>query len=69
MRQPPAQQPEEARADAESIRSTPWDLTMPADLADRPASKPFAEPLQGLSIREVSEPDVFAHFFGTFRLL
>lgn len=55
-------------ADSEAMRSAPWDLTMPADLPVRPASRPFDEPLNGLSMREVVEPDVFAHFFGHFRL-
>jgi hypothetical protein len=43
---------------------TVWDATRPAEL-DRPApSQPFREPLKGVSIREVLEPDVFRHFFG-----
>jgi hypothetical protein len=45
--------------------SAPWDSTRPAELDAAPASPPFREPLQGVAIREVSEPDVFRHFFGT----
>jgi hypothetical protein len=42
----------------------PWDATRPAEL-ERPApSQPFREPLKGVAIREVTEPDVFRHFFG-----
>jgi hypothetical protein len=42
----------------------PWDSTRPAELEVRPASQPFHEPMQGVAIREVDEPDVFRHFFG-----
>jgi hypothetical protein len=42
----------------------PWDSTRPAELEARPASQPFREPMQGVAIREVTEPDVFRHFFG-----
>jgi hypothetical protein len=44
--------------------SVPWDSTRPAELDTRPASLPFREPMQGVAIREVTEPDVFRHFFG-----
>jgi hypothetical protein len=42
-----------------------WADTAPADL-DGPVttSEPFREVLNGLSTREVTEPDVFRHFFG-----
>jgi hypothetical protein len=44
--------------------AAPWDATRPAEL-ERPApSQPFREPLHGVAIREVLEPDVFRHFFG-----
>jgi hypothetical protein len=42
----------------------PWDSTMPAPLDPAPMSQPFSEALVGLSTREVTEPDVFHHFFG-----
>jgi hypothetical protein len=54
--------------DSDFMHSTsvgsPWDNTMPAALDPAPVSMPFTEPLQGLSTREVHEPEVFAHFFG-----
>jgi len=42
-----------------------WKNTMPASLMDvaRPP-KPFQEALDGLSMREVDEPEIFQHFFG-----
>ena len=44
----------------------PWDATRPAELeALTVPSQPFREPVNGLAIREVNEPDVFRHFFGT----
>lgn len=44
--------------------SAPWDSTRPAELDAAGPPMPFQEPLQGVSIREVTEPDVFRHFFG-----
>lgn len=41
-----------------------WDATRPAELEPAHPPRPFVEPLQGLSLREVDEPDVFRHFFG-----
>ncbi len=43
----------------------PWDSTRPAGLDSSVPSQPFREPVDGLAIREVNEPDVFRHFFGT----
>jgi hypothetical protein len=43
---------------------SPWGATMPAALDPAPVSQPFVERLEGLSMREVVEPDVFHHFFG-----
>jgi hypothetical protein len=38
---------------------------MPASLMDTIAPpKPFREALDGLSMREVDEPEIFQHFFG-----
>lgn len=37
---------------------------MPAGLDTPRPSQPFEEPLRGMAIREVIEPQVFAHFFG-----
>jgi hypothetical protein len=50
---------------AESVQA--WDSTRPADFEPARASQPFHEPLEGLAIREVNEPDLFRHFFGTPR--
>ncbi len=42
-----------------------WDSTRPATLLDLPRpSEAFREPLAGVAVREVTEPDVFRHFFG-----
>jgi hypothetical protein len=43
----------------------PWDATLPAELEPAPPPQPFREALGGLAVREVHEPDVFRHFFGT----
>lgn len=42
-----------------------WAETMPSgfDLTAQP-SDPFSEPLPGLAIREVKEPEIFRLFFG-----
>ncbi len=45
-------------------RGSPWDITMPAELDSPRPSQPFEEPLRGMAIREVIEPQVFSHFFG-----
>lgn len=44
--------------------NAPWDATRPAELEVPVPSQPFREPVNGLAIREVNEPDVFRHFFG-----
>jgi hypothetical protein len=49
---------------AASAFQSPWDATMPASLDAGPESQPFREPLDGMVMREVNEPDVFRHFFG-----
>ncbi len=41
-----------------------WNVTLPAALSAAPESTPFREAMQGLVMREVSEPEVFRHFFG-----
>ena len=46
--------------------STVWDATRPAGLDPLPVPpSPFREALSGIAVREVSEPDVFRHFFGS----
>ncbi|MDQ6627572.1 MAG: hypothetical protein M3Z29_03855 [Pseudomonadota bacterium] len=41
-----------------------WDATRPATLEPAVSSGPFREPLRGVAVREVEEPEVFRHFFG-----
>lgn len=41
-----------------------WAETMPADFDAMQQSDPFQEPLKGLDIREVNEPEIFKAFFG-----
>ena len=53
-----------ASGDAETRRGRPWDITMPAGLDSPRPSQPFEEPLRGMVIREVIEPQIFRHFFG-----
>jgi len=43
---------------------SPWRATMPVTLDPAPVSQPFVERLDGLAMREVSDRDVFRHFFG-----
>jgi len=43
----------------------PWDATRPAEFESAPPSQPFREAFDGAAVREVTEPDVFRHFFGT----
>jgi hypothetical protein len=53
-----------APAWAASASHAVWDSTRPAALETAVTSGPFREPLHGVAIREVEEPDVFRHFFG-----
>jgi hypothetical protein len=53
------------RNEAASRDAPAWAETMPVDFdALGDDSDPFHEPLEGLSIREVNEPDIFKVFFG-----
>ena len=47
-----------------SSASIPWDATRPAALETPSLPIPFREPMRGMAIREVTEPDIFRHFFG-----
>jgi hypothetical protein len=47
-----------------SVLGAAWDHTMPAELDVLPPPSPFQETLEGLSMREVYEPELFRHFFG-----
>ena len=44
-------------------RNAPWAATLPAPLESTTRSEEFRE-LDGVAIREVTEPDIFRHFFG-----
>jgi hypothetical protein len=52
------------RADPEQHDAPMWAATMPATFDSLPEPDPFHEPLAGLSIREVNEPEIFRVFFG-----
>jgi len=41
-----------------------WAETMPATFDSLAEPAPFHEPLEGLSIREMNEPEIFRVFFG-----
>lgn len=58
---------QQAEAGLAAAGSTPvWDATCPAalDTTASSPSAPFREPVEGVAVREVIEPDVFRHFFG-----
>ncbi len=54
----------ESRFEYASTSNTTWDDTEPTPFNDTPQPQPFRETLSGLATREVTEPDVFRHFFG-----
>ncbi len=60
---PKAPQSLNAHSPAADFNSA-WNVTMPATLATLPEPTPFREAIEGLVMREVSEPEVFKHFFG-----
>ncbi len=39
--------------------------TLPVDFLPEGAATPFSEPMQGMSIREISDDDLFVNLFGT----
>ena len=53
-----------ARAFTPSTFGNAWSSTERGDLHDLPAPQAFCEPLRGMAVREVHEPEVFSHFFG-----
>jgi len=44
-----------------------WAETMPVSLEAMNAPVVFREPLEGLSVRDIDEPEIFAVFFGDER--
>jgi hypothetical protein len=53
-----------SRAFTPSTFGNAWSATERGDLHDLPAPQAFREPLRGMAVREVLEPEVFSHFFG-----
>ena len=51
-------------SDSTPSAGIPWDATRPAALETPSAPMPFREPMRGMAMREVTEPDIFRHFFG-----
>ena len=52
------------RTEAAHQDAPTWAETMPASFESMSESTVFQEPLEGLSIREVNEPEIFRVFFG-----
>jgi hypothetical protein len=53
-----------SRAFTPSTFGNAWSATERGDLHDTPEPQAFKEPLRGMAVREVHEPEVFSHFFG-----
>ena len=51
---------------SQPFAGTAWPATQRMDLCEFEASAPapFAEPINGLHVREIDGADVFSHFFG-----
>ena len=56
--------PGSARAFTPSSFGNAWSATQHSDFNDLPEPQDFREPLRGMAVREVHEPEVFSHFFG-----
>ena len=52
------------RADAGPQDGPIWAETMPATLESLSEPVRFREPLEGLSVRDIDEPEIFRVFFG-----
>jgi len=52
------------RSDGGQPGATTWADTMPATLADFNEPVTFREPLEGLAVRDIDEPEIFLAFFG-----
>ena len=57
------------RAFTPSTFGNAWSATQRGDLHDLPEPQAFREPLRGMAVREVHEPEVFSHFFGEATLV
>jgi hypothetical protein len=56
--------PADFRPAESSWLGTSYGVTMPAPFEATAPSEAFVEPLRGLAVREVREPEVFRLFFG-----
>jgi hypothetical protein len=61
---PPSLQHLVVRTDDAHIDVPTWAETMPVSLEAMNAPAVFREPLQGLSVRDIDEPEIFQVFFG-----
>ena len=52
------------RVDADQQDATTWAETMPMPLETLQEPVTFREPLEGLSMRDIDEPEIFRVFFG-----
>ena len=60
----PSLQHRVVRTDEVQYDAPAWAATMPATFEAITEPDPFDEPLEGLSMREVNEPEIFRVFFG-----
>ncbi|MBW8757589.1 MAG: hypothetical protein JF586_08265 [Burkholderiales bacterium] len=60
---PPSLQHLVVRSDSAADKPT-WAETMPVSLDAMNAPLEFREPLEGLSVRDIDEPEIFNVFFG-----
>ena len=52
------------RSDVEPPDAPGWAETMPVSFESMSAPASFSEPLEGLSVRDIDEPEIFRAFFG-----
>ena len=64
----PSLQHRVVRVDAAPRSAPMWAETMPAPLGGVGEAPPFREALEGLSMREMHEPEIFRVFFGDAQL-
>jgi hypothetical protein len=61
---PPSLQHLVVRNDDDAGQAPTWAETMPVTLEAMSAPVVFREPLAGLSVRDIDEPEIFNAFFG-----
>ena len=47
-----------------ALGQPPFEDTLPIELQDQGTTTPFTEPVEGMSVREISDDDLFVHLFG-----